>query len=154
VFYKGQIAQRIASFHRQEGGLLDVDDLSDFHAEVAPAVKAAFRGYEMAACGFWCQGPVLLQMLTLIEPVDFAAPRPNSPRALHLLVEAMKLAFADREAYYGDPHHVKVPAEALLSKAYADARRALVREDRAWPEMPPAGDPTAVSALRNGMSGS
>src|SRR5262249_31133352 len=154
VFYKGEIAQRIAAFHRQEGGLLDVDDLSDFHAEVAPAIKAPFRGYEMATCGFWCQGPVLLQMLNLIEPVDFVALGHNSPRALHVLVEAMKVAFADREAYYGDPHHVKVPAEALLTKAYADARRALVRQDRAWPEMPPAGDPAAMSAVRNGVNGS
>lgn len=154
VFYKGEIAQRIAQFHRQEGGLLDVEDLADFHAEVAPALKGGFREYEVATCGFWCQGPVLLQMLNLIEPVDFAALGHNSPRALHALVEAMKLAFADREAYYGDPQHVKVPAEALLSKAYADARRALIREDRAWPEMPPAGDPGSMSAVRNGVSGS
>jgi gamma-glutamyltranspeptidase/glutathione hydrolase len=154
VFYKGEIAQRIALFHRQEGGLLEVEDLAGFHAEIAPALKGGFRDYEVATCGFWCQGPVLLQMLNLIEPVDFGALGHNSPRALHVLVEAMKLAFADREAYYGDPRHVKVPAEALLSKAYADARRSLIREDRAWPEMPPAGDPEATSAVRNGANGS
>jgi gamma-glutamyltranspeptidase/glutathione hydrolase len=62
----------------------------------------------------------------------------------------MKLAFADREAYYGDPRHVKVPADALLGRAYADARRTLIREDRAWPEMPSAGDPDGMSALKNG----
>ncbi len=150
VFYKGEIARRIVEFHEQEGGLLTVEDLADFHAEVAPALKLSFREYEVAACGFWCQGPVLLQMLNLIEPFDWGVMGHNSPRALHLLVEAMKLAFADREAYYGDPRYVKVPAEALLSKAYADARRALIREDRAWPEMPPPGDPDGVSALRNG----
>jgi gamma-glutamyltranspeptidase/glutathione hydrolase len=154
VFYKGEIAQRIALFHRQEGGLLDVEDLAGFHAEVAPALKGGFRDCEVATCGFWCQGPVLLQMLNLIEPVDFAALGHNSPHALHLLVEAMKLAFADREAHYGDPQHVKVPAEALLSKGYASVRRALIREDRAWPEMPPAGDPGAMSAVRNGANGS
>src|SRR5213593_1404066 len=150
VFYKGEIARRIVEFHAQEGGLLTAEDLADFHAEVAPAPRVGFRDYEVAACGFWCQGPVLLQMLNLIEPFDFAALGHNSPRALHLLVEAMKLAFADREAYYGDPRHVKVPADGLLAKAYADTRRALIREDRAWPEMPPAGDPDTVSALRNG----
>jgi gamma-glutamyltranspeptidase / glutathione hydrolase len=154
VFYKGEIAQRIALFHKQEGGLLDVEDLADFHAEVAPALKGGFRDYEVATCGFWCQGPVLLQMLNLIEPVDFAALGHNSPRALHVLAEAMKLAFADREVYYGDPRYVKVAAEALLSKAYADVRRSLIREDRAWPEMPPAGDPGAMSAVRNGVNGS
>jgi gamma-glutamyltranspeptidase/glutathione hydrolase len=91
-------------------------------------------------------------MLNLIEPFDWASLGHNSPRALHVLVEAMKLAFADREAYYGDPKHVKVPAEALLSKAYAAARRALLREDRAWPSLPPPGDPDGMAALRNGAA--
>jgi gamma-glutamyltranspeptidase/glutathione hydrolase len=152
VFYKGEIAQRIVEFHAREGGLLDAQDLADFHAEVAPAVTARFREYEVATCGFWCQGPVLLQMLNLIEPYDWKALGHNSPRALHVLVEAMKLAFADREAYYGDPRHVKVP-DALLSKAYADVRRALIRDDRAWPEMPPAGDPDGMGAVRPGANG-
>jgi gamma-glutamyltranspeptidase / glutathione hydrolase len=153
AFYKGEIARRIVEFHAREGGLLTDEDLAEFHAEVAPALRVGFRDYEVAACGFWCQGPVLLQMLNLIEPFDFEALGHNSPRALHLLVEAMKLAFADREAYYGDPRHVKVPAEGLLSKAYAAARRSLIREDRAWPEMPPPGDPDGVSAVRNGTNG-
>jgi gamma-glutamyltranspeptidase / glutathione hydrolase len=149
-FYKGEIARRIVDFHAREGGLLAAEDLAEFHAEVAPALRVGFREYEVRVCGFWCQGPVLLQMLNLIEPYDFASLGHNSPRALHLIAEATKLAFADREAYYGDPAHVKVPAEALLSKAYADARRSLLREDRAWPEMPPAGDPETMGAARNG----
>ena len=153
VFYKGEIARRIVAFHEREGGLLAAEDLADFHAEVAPALRGRFREYEVGVCGFWCQGPVLLQMLNLIEPYDFASMGHNSPRALHLIAEAIKLAFADREAYYGDPAHVKVPAEALLSKAYADARRSLLSEDRAWPEMPPAGDPATMSAARNGGNG-
>jgi len=150
VFYKGEIARRIVAFHEQEGGLLAAEDLSDFHVEITPALTASFRDFEVATCGFWCQGPVLLQMLNLIEPFDWASMGHNSPRALHLLVEAIKLAFADREAYYGDPRHVKVPADALLGKAYADVRRTLIREDRAWPEMPPAGDPDGMRAVRNG----
>jgi len=150
VFYKGEIARRIADFHAREGGLMAYEDLAAFEVEVAPALRTSFRGYEVAACGFWCQGPVFLQMLNLIEPYDFKRLGHNSPQALHVLVEAMKLAFADREAYYGDPHHVKVPADALLSRAYADARRALIHEDRAWPEMPPAGDPASLAAVRNG----
>ena len=150
VFYKGEIARRIAEFHAREGGLLEARDLAEFQVDVAPALRPSFRGYEVAACGFWCQGPVLLQMLNLIEPFDFTALGHNSPRALHLLVEATKLAFADREAHYGDPKHVKVPGDALLSKAYADVRRALIREDRAWPSMPAAGDPDAMAALRSG----
>ena len=153
VFYKGEIARRIVAFHEQEGGLLALEDLADFHAEVAPALKAPYRDYEVATCGFWCQGPVLLQMLNLIEPFDWAAMGHNSPLALHRLVEAMKLAFADREAYYGDPRYVKVPADALLSKLYADARRALIRDERAWPELPPPGDPSGLGALRSGGAG-
>src|SRR5215469_12967698 len=145
VLYKGEIAQRIADYHAREGGLMTVEDLGEFSVEIAPALKTSFGDYEIASCGFWCQGPVLLQMLNLIEPYDWNALGHNSPRALHVLAAAMKLAFADREAYYGDPRHVKVP-DALLSKAYADARRALIREDRAWPEMPPPGDPDALGA--------
>jgi gamma-glutamyltranspeptidase/glutathione hydrolase len=150
AFYKGDIARRIADYHAREGGLLAYEDLADFHAEVAPALTTTFHDYEVAACGFWCQGPVFLQMLNLIEPYDWPALGHNTPRALHILVEAMKLAFADREAYYGDPRFVHVPAEALLSKAYADLRRGLIREDRAWPDMPPAGDPEGKAAVRNG----
>jgi len=150
AFYKGDIAKRIVDYHAREGGLLALEDLAEFHTEVAPALKTTFHDYEVAACGFWCQGPVFLQMLNLIEPYDWPAFGHNTPRALHLLVEAMKLAFADREAHYGDPRFVKLPAEALLSKAYAELRRGLIREDRAWPDMPPAGDPEGKAAVRNG----
>jgi gamma-glutamyltranspeptidase / glutathione hydrolase len=153
AFYKGEIARRIVAFHEREGGLLTAEDLADFHPEVSPALKVSFRDYEVAACGFWCQGPVLLQMLNLIEPFDWRAMGHNTPRALHLLVEAMKLAFADREAYYGDPRQVKVPAAALLSKQYADARRALIQEGRAWSAMPPPGDVDGLNPLTNGASG-
>jgi hypothetical protein len=117
---------------------------------VAPALRTVFHDYEVAACGFSCQGPVLLQMLNLLEPYDFAALGHNAPKALHVMLEAMKLAFADREAYYGDPKHVKVPMDGLLSKVYAKARRALIHEERAWPEMPPAGDPYGLAAVKNG----
>lgn len=150
AFYRGDIARRIAAYHEKHGGLLRYEDLAGFHVEVAPALRAPFHDYEVATCGFWCQGPVFLQMLNLIEAYDFGALGHNAPRALHVLVEAMKLAFADREAYYGDPRHVKVPADGLLSKVYAAARRALIHEDRAWPDMPPAGDPYGLAAVRNG----
>jgi gamma-glutamyltranspeptidase/glutathione hydrolase len=150
AFYKGDIARRIADYHAREGGLLTYEDLAEFQAEVAPALRTTFHDYEVASCGFWCQGPVFLQMLNLIETYDWPSLGHNTPRGLHLMVEAMKLAFADREAYYGDPRFVKVPAEGLLSKDYAALRRGLIREDRAWPEMPPAGDPAGKAAMRNG----
>jgi len=153
VFYKGEIAQRIADYHAREGGLMTTEDLAEFSVEIAPALKTSFGEYEVASCGFWCQGPVLLQMLNLIESYDWRALGHNTPRALHILVEAMKLAFADREAYYGDPLHVKVPADGLLSKEYAKIRRGLIHEDRAFPDLPPAGDPWGLRATANGGHG-
>ena len=153
LFYKGEIAQRIADYHAREGGLMTTEDLAEFSVEIAPALKTSFGDYEVASCGFWCQGPVLLQMLNLIESYDWRALGHNTPRALHILVEAMKLAFADREAYYGDPLHVKVPADGLLSKEYAKIRRGLIREDRAFPDLPPAGDPWGLRATANGGHG-
>jgi len=138
-FYRGETARRIAEFHRANEGPLTAADLADFSVEVAPALRTRFGAYEVAACGFWCQGPALLQMLNMLDGLDLAALGHNSPAYLHRLVETIKLAFADRDAYYADPHVVKVPAERLLSKEYAALRRELVRE-RAWREMPPAGD--------------
>ncbi len=138
-FYRGETAERIAEFHRAHEGPLTLADLADFSVEVAPALTTTFGGYEIAACGFWCQGPVLLQIFNMLEGVDLAALGHNSPAYLHRIVETIKLAFADRDAYYGDPNFVNVPAERLLSREFAEMRRALVGA-RAWKEMPPAGD--------------
>jgi gamma-glutamyltranspeptidase/glutathione hydrolase len=138
-FYRGETARRIAEFHRANDGPLALADLADFSVEVAPALRTRFNGFEVAACGFWCQGPSLLQMLNMLDGVDLNALGHNSPAYLHRLVETIKLAFSDRDAYYGDPDFVQVPADRLLSKEFALMRRAMVRE-RAWSEMPPAGD--------------
>ncbi len=138
-FYKGETARRIAEFHAKEDGPLSYDDLAGFSVEVAQALTTTFGRYQVASCGFWCQGPSLLQMLNLLDGVDLAGLGHNSPAYLHRIVESIKLAFADRDAFYGDPNFVNVPAERLLSKAYAAERRRLIT-DRAIPEMPPAGD--------------
>src|SRR5229473_3358921 len=114
ILVQSELAQTIRAMTRAEaaagGGLLACDDLASFDVEVAPALRTTFHAYEVAACGFWCQGPVLLQMLNLLEGDDLRGLGHNSPAYLHRLVETIKLAFADREAYYGDPHYVKVPA--------------------------------------------
>jgi gamma-glutamyltranspeptidase/glutathione hydrolase len=154
AFYRGDIARTIAAYHRDNGGFLAYEDLAAFQVEVEPALRTSFREYEVAACGFWCQGPVLLQLLNLLEPLDLRGLGHNSPDYLHTLVEVIKLAFADRDLYYGDPLHVKVPADGLLSKAYADTRRALIRTGEAWPGMAPAGDPYSLAAGRNGPEAS
>lgn len=144
-FYRGETAKRIAEFHRSAGGPLALADLEAFAVEVAPALRGTVGQYEMAVCGFWCQGPVLLQILGMLEGLDLKALGHNSPAYLHRLLETIKLAFADRDAYYGDPNFVEIPPN-LLSKEYARARRQLVRE-QAWPDMPPAGDPGALRAV-------
>jgi gamma-glutamyltranspeptidase/glutathione hydrolase len=145
-FYRGETAKRIAEFHRSEGGPLSLADLADFSVEVERPLTTTFGRYEIASCGFWCQGPVLLEIFNMLEGVDLKALGHNSPAYLHRLVETIKLAFADRDAYFGDPRFVAIP-EALLSKAYAHRRRELLGE-RAWSEMPPAGDPDTLAAAR------
>ena len=158
-FYRGETAKRIAEYHRAEGGPLALEDLAAFSVEVAPALRTTLGRVEIAACGFWCQGPVLLQMMNLLDGVDLRALGHNSTAYLHRIVETVKLAFSDRHAYYGDPAVVTVPHERLLSKAYAEARRRLIGE-RAWPDMPPAGevDPgaarRALAAVAGGSSDS
>ena len=134
-FYRGETARRIAEFHRREDGPLTAEDLAAFSVEVEPALRTRFGAHEVAACGFWCQGPVMLQMLDMLDGVDLAALGHNSPAYLHRLVETIKIAFADRDTYYGDPHFVDIPVDRLLSRAHAEARRALIGEKatREWP---------------------
>ena len=138
-FYRGETAKRVAEFHRANDGPLALSDLADFSVEVQSALRTTFGAYEVAVCGFWCQGPALLQALNILDGMDLAALGHNSPKYLHTIVESIKLAFSDRDAYYGDPNFVKIPAERLLSKAYGELRRAQIRE-KAWQEMPPPGD--------------
>ena len=152
-FYRGETAKRIAEFHRANEGPLATSDMADFHVEVAPALTGTYESWQVAVCGFWCQGPVLLQMLNLLDGVDMKALGHNSPEYLHRIAETVKIAFADRDAYYGDPRFVKIPADRLLSKAHAAERRALVRE-RAWREMPPAGERREAVPLAGGSTDS
>ena len=146
AFYRGDLAHAMTKYHREQDGWLAMDDLADYRSEITSAVRTTFHGTEVLTCGPWCQGPLLLQFLTLLEGDDLNALGHNSPAYVHLVTEAMKLGFADRERYYGDPRFVDVPMERLLSPAYAKKRRQLIRDDEAWPEMPPAGDGATVRA--------
>lgn len=139
AFYRGDLAQAMARYHREHGGWLTAEDLATYRSEIVPPVRATFRGTDVLTCGPWCQGPTLLQMLALLDGVDLAALGHNTAAYAHVVTEAMKLAFADRERYYGDPRFVRVPMHTLLSPAYNAERRRLIRDDRAWPEMPPPG---------------
>ena len=145
AFYRGDIAQAIVNYHRENGGLLTADDLASFRVGVEPPERVTIEGIDVYACGPWCQGPTLLQALRLLDTKALAAHGHNSPEALHMMAEALKLAFADRERWIGDPRFVDVPTAALLSDDYNAQRRALIRPGEAWPEMPPAGDPLGVA---------
>ncbi len=140
AFYRGDIAKKIVSFMKEEGGLLSAEDLADYHSPVGPPERRRFGDLEVFTCGAWCQGPVLLQTLALLEGTDLAGLGHNSADYVHHLAEALKLAFADREAYYGDPAFVEVPLATLISAEYAAERRRLIRPDRAAPQMPPPGE--------------
>lgn len=144
AFYKGDIAATIVRFHRENGGWMTSEDMADFAVAIEPPVRTSFAGVDVYGCGPWCQGPALLQALNLLSPDELRQLGHNSADYVHVVTEALKLAFADRERHYGDPRFVDVPLEGLLSSEYAELRRALMRRDKAWPEMPPAGDPRCM----------
>ena len=147
AFYKGDVAATIVKFHRQSGGLMRMEDFAAFSIRFEPTVKAKFNGIEVHACGPWSQGPVLPMALNLLKGYDLLAMGHNSPAYIHVVTEALKLAFADRHQHFGDPNFVKVPIKGLMSDAYAAHRRGMIRPDRAWPGMPPAGDPATLVNL-------
>ena len=147
AFYKGDIAATIVKFQEENGGWLSADDLADFRVGVEPPVSIDYKGMRVYACGPWCQGPALLQALRLLDGFDLNVMGHNSPAYVHTLIEAIKLSFADRHHYYGDPRFVNVPMEGLLSDGYTQRRRGLIRKDEAWPDMPPGGDPSAMAAI-------
>lgn len=140
AFYTGDIGRAIANYHAENEGWLTAADLANYRSPVEKPLSVDFHGHRVYSCDAWCQGPVLLQMLRLLEGVDLKAMGHNSADYIHTLAEAMKLAFADREKFYGDPDHVAVPMERLLSAAYAAERRRQIDPARAWPEMAPPGD--------------
>jgi gamma-glutamyltranspeptidase/glutathione hydrolase len=142
AFYRGDIARAILAYHHTHGGLMTAEDLAEFRVAIEPPVTTRFAGIDVYACGPWCQGPVLAQMLGVLAGIDLKAMGHNTLDYVHTVTEAIKLAFADRERYYGDPRFVNVPVETLLSEVYARGRRAMIRPDRAWPEMPPSGEIT------------
>jgi gamma-glutamyltranspeptidase/glutathione hydrolase len=151
VFYKGDIARRIASFNDQNGGLISYDDLANFHAELDEPRSTTYRGFAVNKPGFFTQGPVMIEALNILEGFDLKAMGHNTPEYLHTVIEAVKLAFADRDRYYGDPKFSKIPEEILLSKAYAAQRRKLIDPDHASMESRPGN--LGASAPMTGSDG-
>jgi len=128
-FYRGGIARKIDAFSKEHEALIRYEDMAAFKLEVEEAVAAEYRGYTVHKSGFWTQGPVMLQLLNILEGHEFAGVRLNSTGYIHVIVEAMKLAYADRDAYYADPEFSNVPAETLLSKEYGNSRRELITDE-------------------------
>lgn len=146
VFYKGDVAQRMVHALQKLGGLYTYEDFAEYSSPLEEPISTTYRGYEVFTNRTWTQGITLLQALNILEGYDLAALGHNSVQALHLQVEALKLAFADRERYVGDPAHVEVPVAGLLSKAYAALRRGLIDPHKAQAVYPP-GDPRKMLAV-------
>lgn len=145
-FYKGDIATEIDRYCRENDGLMRRSDLEVFQTHLEQPVSLDFRDTTVFKCGFWNQGPVVLQALAILENFDLSAMGHLSADYLHTVVEASKLAFADREQYYADPAQVEVPAAGLLSKDYGRQRAALIDAAKAHPQLRP-GDPAAGKPL-------
>jgi gamma-glutamyltranspeptidase / glutathione hydrolase len=126
VFYKGDVARRIAAAVQADNGLLTYDDLASYRGQVEAAVSTRFQGYDIHKAGFWSQGPVLLMTLNILEAAGIDKMPHAGDQYLHTITEAIKLAFDDRNAWFGDPLFADIPAEGLLSKTYAAERAALI----------------------------
>ncbi|CAI8044978.1 Glutathione hydrolase-like YwrD proenzyme [Geodia barretti] len=130
-----------------------MEDLAEFSVKVEPPVSGGFRDYTVYTCNAWCQGPVVAQTLQMLEEDDLTAMGHNSTEYIHLVSQALDLAYADRHAYYGDPDLVDVPIEGLLSKGYTRSRRADVDMTDAFHAMPEPGNPWPYQGVsRNGSA--
>jgi gamma-glutamyltranspeptidase/glutathione hydrolase len=143
------IAEELEAFYIEKGGFLRKADLAAHVTRVEDPVKINYRGYTVCKCGPWTQGPVLCQALRLLEGFDLKGMGRLSAGYVHTVVEALKLAMADRDEYYGDPEFVDVPMAALLSDEYTRLRQPLIVMQHASLEVRP-GDPYQMRALKPG----
>ncbi|UCE47514.1 MAG: gamma-glutamyltransferase, partial [Phycisphaerales bacterium] len=145
-FYKGDIADELVAYYIKNGGFLRKEDLAAHKTRVEKPVKVNYRGYTICKCDTWTQGPYLCQTLRLLEGFDLKEMGHLSADYVHVLTEALKLGFADRDKYYGDPLFVDVPLKELLSDRYTKLRRSLIDMTKASDEVRP-GDPIAMKAV-------
>lgn len=139
-FYKGPIADAIVELHQKKGGLITRADLADYSGSWEEPVQGSFGPYTVLANDTWSQGAVVPMALQILEGIDLKKMGHNSPEYVHTVLQAIELTMADREAYFGDPLFVDVPIEGLLSKEFAAARRNSMLPNKAFGEMPEAGD--------------
>src|SRR6056297_2375981 len=140
-FYTGDIAEEIVESTREAGGLFTMEDLANWEVKFEEPVTTSYRNIDVYKLTTWTQGPVMLQALNILEGFDLKAMGYNSTRYIHHLYQAMSLAFADRDFYYGDPYYPpEEPLEGLLSKEYAADRAATIDPERNDPFIKP-GNP-------------
>lgn len=135
-FYRGEIARKIDAFSKANNGLLRYEDMAAFRLDPEEAASTTYRGYTVHKPGFWSQGPTMLEALNILEGYNLGRMQHNSAAYLHTITEAMKLAYADRDTYYGDPKFSDIPAERLLSKEYADERTKQIRDTASMEFLP------------------
>ncbi|MDA1273907.1 MAG: gamma-glutamyltransferase [Verrucomicrobia bacterium] len=153
-FYKGDIAREFVRGSREEGGLHALDDLAGWNVQIEEPLKTDYKGIDVYKLDLWTQGAVLLQALNILEPYDLKSMGYNSARYIHTLYQAMNLAYADRDFFYGDPYFPPAePVLGLLSKEYARARRMLINDEHNDPEARP-GDPYSFEGKTNPFSDS
>jgi gamma-glutamyltranspeptidase/glutathione hydrolase len=145
AFYRGDIANAILRHQRENGGWLTERDLAEFHSPIEPPCRIRFGEFEVLGCGAWSQGPMVLEALNIVAGLGLRGMGHNSAAYVHAVTEALKLAAADRETWFGDPAFVDVPLDTLLSDGYAARQRVRIDPAQAWPGMPPAGEVGGVS---------
>jgi gamma-glutamyltranspeptidase / glutathione hydrolase len=135
AFYEGDIAERIVSFNEKQGGWLTKEDLADFRCDVELAPHYSYHGYKVHTPTMVSQGPIILQTLSVLEHFDLPSLKHNSADYIHILVEAMKLAFSDRERFYCDSKFTKVKLEHLLSEQHVRSLQSMIQKDKALPDL-------------------
>jgi gamma-glutamyltranspeptidase/glutathione hydrolase len=154
VFYEGEIAERIAAYHEEHGGYLTREDLAAFRCRFEEPVHTRWRDLDLLTCGPWCQGPMLAQALMTLEAAGLDGLAHNGADYVHLVVEALKGVFSDREHRYGDPAFVDVQLDRLLSPEHAAARARAINRERAAEGLPPAlfGEQQPLPRASDGMA--
>jgi len=148
-FYRGDIAKALVKGSTEYGGLITMSDLDNWQVHIEKPVSTNYRGIEVYKLTHWVQGPVLLQALNILEDIDLKSMGYNSTRYIHALYQAMNLAFADRDFYYGDPYVPPAePIDGLLSKEYAEQRRGEINWERNAPDTKP-GNPYPYQGDKN-----
>ena len=144
-FYEDELADLISHESKSVGGILQKEDLESYSEKYETPIDISFMGHKVHSHSTWTQGPVLLQALNILENFDLKSMGHNSSQYIHTIVEALKLALADREAFYGDPDFSTIPIDGLISKEYAKERSKMISMDKASPGLPDYGNPWAFS---------